>query len=276
MLPLMAAQDVRTAGSFPPEIDPTTPQVARIYDALLYGKDNFGPDRDAAAQLMESFPEIRRVALDNRAWLSRVVRHLTAEAGITQFIDVGSGLPTAENTHQVAQSIAADARVVYIDNDPIVLAHGRAILADNPNTTVITADATDPHSILEHPDLTALIDFSKPVGLLFIALMHCIPDSARPKEALQTMLSALVPGSRLAFSHLVSDDPAAAAELTDFMLSSTRGNWGRIRTVEEARAYVEGLEMVDPGFTDVRTWRNPDGATPEQSIWEIGGVAIID
>ncbi|GLU48172.1 SAM-dependent methyltransferase [Nocardiopsis ansamitocini] len=254
-----------------PDIDMTVPTTARIYDALLYGKDNFAADRAVAEMILEGLPEIRKVALDNRAWLSRVVHHMTDELGIDQYIDVGSGLPSAENTHQVAQRVNPDVRVVYLDNDPIVLAHGRALLADNKNTTVFTADATRPEEILGNEQLRELIDFDRPVGVLFIALLHCIPDKADPARCISAMMDAVPAGSYLAYSHLVSDNPSAAAELTNTMLENTHGNWGRVRSPQEAADLVGDLEPLAPGFIDVRTW-GVEQAQPPQDIWEIGGL----
>ncbi len=144
-------------------IDPTTPSVARMYDYYLNGKDNFAADREAGSRVEEALPEVRQLAQANRAFLRRAVRYM-ARQGVRQFLDIGSGLPTAGNTHEIAQDIIPDARVIYVDNDPIVLAHGRAILATDDNTTVVTADMRHPAEVLQHPETTRLIDFTGPVG----------------------------------------------------------------------------------------------------------------
>ncbi len=161
-------------------IDVTIPSVARMYDYYLGGKDNYAVDRAACEELDQVVPSTRALAVNNRRFLRRVVRWLAEEQGVRQFIDHGSGLPTQDNVHEVAQRVAPDARVVYIDNDPIVLAHGRALLEENRNTAVIQADMRDTDGILGHPEVTRLIDFDRPVAALFVSVLHCIPDEDDP------------------------------------------------------------------------------------------------
>lgn len=270
-----------------PDIRTDQPTVARIYDYGLGGKDNFEVDRQVALGLAQTAPEMLDVARENRLFLYRAVRYLAREQGIRQFIDMGSGLPTAHNVHQVAREFQPDARVVYIDIDPIVLAHGRAILADSPNTAVITADMARSDEILAQDELRALIDFSEPVGILYFSVLHCLPDADDPKGALWTMVDAVPTGSYLAVSHLVSDDVAAGDNFTQGMLAA--GPWGRVRRPAELCAFVEGLEPVEPGLVDVADWRpDPDQpklapvpeplrpflgkSTEAKKIWELGGV----
>lgn len=258
----------------PPEgIDPSVASVARMYDAALGGKDNYEADRRANEELVKISPEIISEARSNRAWLGRVVRYLAA-AGIRQFIDLGSGLPTQSNVHQVAQREDPGSHVVYVDNDPIVLAHGRALLVENEQTTVITADMRDPESILAHPGLRALIDLGRPTAVLLISVLHCVPDEDGPARIPAALLDAVPSGSYLALSHLVSDDAAAAQAFTDTVRAATE--WGRVRSPEETRAYFAGLDVVEPGIVDVRDW-HPDADTvppdPSRKIWEFGGVA---
>lgn len=270
-----------------PTIRTDQPTVARIYDYGLGGKDNFEVDRQVALGLAQTAPEMLDVARENRMFLYRAVRYLAKEKGIRQFIDMGSGLPTAHNVHQVAREFQPDARVVYVDIDPIVLAHGRAILADSSTTVVITADMANSDEILAQAELRELIDFSEPVGILYFSVLHCLSDADDPKGALWTMIDAVPSGSHLAVSHLVSDDVEAGESFTQGMLAA--GRWGRVRRPAELRAFVEGLEPVEPGLIDVSNWRpDPDQppltpapeplrpflgkSTEGKKIWELGGI----
>ncbi|MCO6004755.1 SAM-dependent methyltransferase [Actinoallomurus purpureus] len=182
------------------EYDPSQPNVARMYDYLLGGKDNGLADRLAVKEAIERVPSLRLMAKENRAFLQRAVRYCTNQ-GIRQFVDVGAGLPTLTNTHEIAQKRARDARVVYVDNDPLVLAHGRAILARNDNTTVVTADLRAPDDIINHPELLRHIDWSKPVAVLLVAILHFIPDTDDPYGIVAKLRKAMAPGSHLVLSH---------------------------------------------------------------------------
>lgn len=267
---------LRTAASS--GIDTSTPSVARMYDYFLGGKDNFRADREASEELAAAAPGTRALAVNNRRYLQRTVRVLAQEYGIRQFLDHGSGLPTQDNVHQIAQSVHRSARVVYIDNDPIVLAHGRALLADNAATTVVTADMRDTDTILADPEVRRLIDFDEPVAALFVSVLHCIPDADDPAALVRRVVDRLPPGSFVVVSHLVADDDMVRERLTDFMLTATQGNWGRVRTPKDVTGYFEtaGLEPVEPGLVEVSTWR-PDGSlgpVQESTEWiEFGGVA---
>jgi hypothetical protein len=279
------------------DADLSVPSVARAYDYLLFGKDHYEVDRQMIHQMLKATPDMVWVARENRAYLGRVVRCLAELCGIRQFVDHGSGLPTQDNVHQVAQRHAPDARVVYIDNDPVVLAHGRALLAEDESTTVITADLAHPDDILGNPEVQRLIDFTQPVGLLYISVLHCIPDSDDPWGVVKRMLDAVPSGSHLAISHLVSDDDQAAAEVT--RLANQAMRWGRVRRPDEVHRFFEGLEVVEPGLGNCAEWRldlgpallprpdvKPDEDTwgqawrddalkglPARKLWEEGGVA---
>ncbi|GAA3763946.1 SAM-dependent methyltransferase [Salinactinospora qingdaonensis] len=232
-----------------------------MYDYCLGGKDNFAVDREAVLAVNKNFPEGVDVARQNRLFLYRVVRFLAQEAGIDQFLDLGSGLPTQHNVHQVAQQFQPGAHVVYVDNDPIVLAHGRALLADNDATTVITADLTEPREILARPDVAQLIDFTRPVAALFLSVPHSIPDDHTLRDTLSTVTRALTPGSFVALSQAAGVDEEAAQENTE--LATSLGLAWKTRTVAEFTALVAelGLEPVEPGLIDVNDWR-PDPDQP--------------
>ncbi|MEX5637572.1 SAM-dependent methyltransferase [Parafrankia sp. FMc2] len=256
--PLARAARNPPPGWQPQGIDVSVPSIARVYDAILGGKDNFPVDRAVAEELVAFVPDGREAAIYNRALLGRGVRYL-AEQGIRQFIDLGSGLPTANNTHQVAQRIVPDARVVYVDNDPIVLAHGRALLAENRYTTVITADVRQPEEILNHPDLRSLIDFDQPVALLMLGIIHHLNDDENPNGLVARYRNAVASGSYLFLTHFV-DHGAETADLQKAILTDLGS--GRFRTLEEITAYFGGLELVEPGVVHIPLWR-PDGPLPE-------------
>ncbi|WP_157556432.1 SAM-dependent methyltransferase [Herbidospora yilanensis] len=236
-------------------IDPHKPSVARMYDYYLGGKDNFAADREAADEILARMPYVRDFTRENRAFLSRVVRLLAAR-GIRQFLDIGSGLPTRENTHQVAQAVARDARVVYVDNDPIVLAHGRALLAKNRNTAVVRADLHDPKGIIDHPEVRALIDFSQPVAIMLLAIVHFVPDDDEASRIVRELRVPMVPGSYLVMSHghmgEVDDDLQEVVYKT--YRQTTSGNI-TARTSSQVAAYFEGMELLEPGIVQVGVWR---------------------
>jgi hypothetical protein len=260
----------------PTGIDVSVPSVARMYDYFLGGKDNFPSDREASDALAEAAPGTQALAINNRRYLQRAVRVLAEEYGIRQFLDHGSGLPTQDNVHQIAQRVDPASRVVYIDSDPIVLAHGRALLADNDRTTVITADMRDTEAIWSAPEVVKLIDPGEPVAALFVSVLHCIPDADDPAGLVRRVLDRLAPGSFVVVSHLVGEDDADRERLTDFMLTATQGNWGRVRKADDVRSWFEGLELLDPGLVEISTWRpdGTDGPVQETSEWiEFGGVA---
>jgi len=235
------------------------PTSARAYDWLLGGKDNFDVDRKFILDQAPLFPECVDIARQNRQFLYRAVRYVVEDAGVRQFLDMGCGLPTDNNVHQVAQAFAPDARVVYVDIDPIVLTHGRALLGNAASTTVITADMRDQQAILGHPDVQRLIDFNEPLAVLFLSVVHHLPDADDPRRVLRTIIDQAAPGSYLALSQVVSDDAARAAEMTES--TSARGIPWQTRTPADVDAFTDGLEPVEPGLVDLNDWR-PDPDQP--------------
>jgi hypothetical protein len=258
-----------------PGIDPSKAHVARMYDYYLGGENNFEADRIACMELDKIVPGTRGLAINNRNYLVRVVRTLANDYGIRQFIDIGTGLPTQNNVHQVAKQAHSDARVVYVDLDPIVSVHGRALIPDDGSTVFILEDVRQTEDILNHPDTRRLIDLSEPVAVLYISFLHQIPDRDDPAGLVRRMTSRLAPGSFVALSHLVSADPELRARLTDLMLNVTEGNWGRVRTKAEVERYFGDLDVIPPGLVEITTWR-PDGTAAEEQTFdwiEYGGVA---
>ncbi|MFG1778039.1 SAM-dependent methyltransferase [Micromonospora sp. NPDC049051] len=255
-------------------IDTAVAHPARRYNYWLGGKDNFQADRDSGDRMAASFPTIRTAALENRRFLQRAVRHLARDAGIRQFLDIGTGIPTADNTHEVAQAIAPESRVVYVDNDPIVLAHARALLTSAPEgaTAYIDADLRDPERILHHPDLLRTIDPSRPVALMLVAILHFVSDDDDPYAVVRRLLDALPSGSYLAASHATDDYlPRHVAQEAKAVAARADGPHGLInlRTKAEFSRFFEGLELVEPGVTSVADWRAEDAPQPRPSVAEV-------
>ncbi|MGW5122322.1 SAM-dependent methyltransferase [Streptomyces noursei] len=259
-------------------VDVEKPSVARMYDYYLGGRNNYAVDQKACDELSKQVPSTKILAQNNRRYLRRVVHVLAAEYGVRQFIDHGSGLPTQDNVHEVAQRVHHDARVVYIDNDPIVLAHGRALLKTDKNTEVIQADMRDTEYIFAHPSVRRLIDLSQPTAALFVSVLHCIPDRDDPAGLIRHVARKLGPGHFMVICQLVSDRPSIRSWVTDFMRTSTGGNWGRVREHREVDRYFDGMEILPPGEpTEVSLWR-PEDLAPKQPSdeWiEYGAVARI-
>ncbi|MFF7140983.1 MULTISPECIES: SAM-dependent methyltransferase [Streptomyces] len=261
-------------------IDATVPTAARMYDHYLGGKDNYAADRAACEELDKVVPSTRALALNNRRFLQRVVRTLTQDHGIRQFLDHGSGLPTQDNVHQVAQRVDPTARVMYVDIDPMVLVHGRALLEQDERTAVIQADMRHTEEIFSHADTRRLIDFSQPVAVLFNSVMHCIPDSETdgPPALVRRVAERLAPGSFMVMCQLVSEDPEVRDFVTGFMDQATQGNWGRVRRQSDVAAWFDGMEILEPGLVEVSTWRPDSEVAPRQLTqeWiEFGGVGRI-
>lgn len=242
-----------------PGIPTDRPTSARAYDWMLGGKDSYEVDRDMLRVGLKRFPEGVDITRQNRQFLYRAVRYLAREAGIRQFLDMGCGLPTNNNVHQVAQEYGESTRVVYVDIDPIVLAHGRALLADDDSTVVITADMRDQEVVLGHPDLQRLIDFDEPLAVLFLSVPHHLTDADDPRGILRTVIDDAVPGSYLALSQVVSEDEEYARATTEYM-NTTRVPWVT-RTPQQVDAFTDGLEPVDPGMVNLVNWR-PDPTQP--------------
>jgi hypothetical protein len=245
-------------GYVPPEIDVHQPSIARVYDAILGGKDNFAADRAVAELAHQAFPDGGQAAHINRALLGRAVRYM-AGSGVDQFLDLGSGLPTVQNTHQIAQAANAAARVVYVDNDPIVLAHGRALLADNSGTIVVTADLREPEQILSHPEVVRFLDLSRPVGVILNAVVHHVLDEEDPYGIVDRYKQLMPPGSYLLLTHFSSSSPEARA--LEQVLLRTLGR-GQLRSREEITRFFGGLDIVEPGIVYLPEWR-PDQAVAE-------------
>lgn len=233
------------------------PHPARVYDALLDGRDNFAADRAAAVAERAAFPGITQCACANRAFLERTVRYLAAEAGVRGFLDIGTGLPSANSTHQVAQSVAPHASVAYVDNDPMVLVHARALLtSEEPGKAgYVDADLRDPGKILQ--EAARLLDFSEPVAVILNGIMHFIPDEDRPYEIAATLLGAVPPGSYLAMSHQASDlYPEETAELTRVWNEQARETERlALRGHSEVARFFDGLDLVAPGVVQITKWR---------------------
>lgn len=241
---------------------PTQPNPARVYDYFLGGKDNYGVDRAVAQQVTAEMPEVQEGARATRAVLGRVVRYLVGEVGIRQLLDIGAGLPTRENVHQIAHRADPATRVVYVDNDPVVLAHAKALLADNPATVVADGDLRDPAGIVAHPLVRGHLDWARPIGLLLGGILPEILDDERPEEVTAALVDALPAGSYVFIQHLLIMDDPKAARLQDFMARS----FGRFqfRTLDQVRGFFHGLEIVDPGLVPAADWRpdSPGGGEP--------------
>jgi S-adenosyl methyltransferase len=238
-----------------------TANVARVYDALLGGKDNYACDRAAAARLAAAVPGAPQAARDNRAFLGRAVRYLAGQ-GITQYIDIGSGLPAGGPVHHLAREHCPDPHVAYIDHDPIVVAHARALLADSPHITAIEADLRYPRSLLTMPEVRDAIDLSRPVGVLLVAVLHFLADSDRPHDLVQAITARLAPASYIALSHVTADhltpDAATAAAAAYDGASAP----GVTRTRDDIERFFDGLQIIPPGITDITTWRPGRGHGP--------------
>jgi hypothetical protein len=255
-----------------PPFDTSVAHIARVYDYWLGGKDNFAADREAGDDALAAYPDLVSSVRANRAFLARAVRYLSGEAGIRQFLDIGTGIPTANNTHEVAQGVAPSSRIVYVDNDPIVLAHARALLTSGPagTTAYLDADLRDTGTILSQAAET--LDFSQPVAVMLIAVLHLIGDDDDPYGIVSTLLDAVPPGSYLVLSHVASDiAPEAMAEMGR-RLNRLLAQKGTYRTGQQVAQFFEGLDVAEPGVVPVPAWRpdTAEEAAAAAAMW--GGV----
>jgi O-methyltransferase involved in polyketide biosynthesis len=256
-----------------PDFDTSVPHIARVYDYWLGGKDNFAADREMGERTLQAYPNLVYSVRANRAFLARTVRFLAGEMGIRQFLDIGTGIPTANNTHEVAQGIAPEARIVYVDNDPVVLSHAKALLKSTPEgaCAYIDADLRDPDTILAGAADT--LDFGQPVAVMLIAVMHFVGDDAQASAIVNRLMAACVPGSFLAMSHAASDiDAAQMAEMVRRLNEATAEKTTLRDRAGVARLF-EGLELVEPGVIRAAEWRpttDLEAASPA-ALW--GGVA---
>jgi S-adenosyl methyltransferase len=262
-------------GREPPKIDTSVPHVARVYDYWLGGKNNYAVDREAGDEAIRAYPDMRSSVRANRAFLKRSVRYLAEEAGIRQFLDVGTGLPSASNTHEVAQAAAPESRIVYVDNDPIVLAHARALLTSDPQgaTGYLDADARDTSSILT--GAAELLDFSEPVAVMLIAILQLIADDDDPYQLVAELTAAVPSGSFLVITHVAGDmgrmTPGAleaARRLSELLPQRVNP-----RSQAQVTKFFDHLELVEPGVVPIQRWRpaSDDEAGAQAALW--GGVA---
>ena len=274
-MPMMGDRSEETSGQAPFELDVNVPQSARVYDYWLGGKDNYPADQAMGEAIAEQLPTIRHQVRAQRAFLGRAVRYLARDAGIRQFLDIGTGIPSAGNVHDVAQEFAPDARVLYVDNDPIVLVHAQALRPSTPQGVVsfIQADLRTPKAILGAPEFRGTLDLTEPIALVLVGIMHHLRDDDDPQGILATLIEPLASGSHLVLSQSTPDfDPAAMAGLA---AASEQGGIPNVpRSFADTAAFFADLEMVEPGLVPLTDWRPDPGAEPPLvTIHAYGGVA---
>ncbi|WP_328793573.1 SAM-dependent methyltransferase [Streptomyces sp. NBC_00273] len=249
--------------------------TARMYDFFLDGKDHYPADQRACHRLMDIAPQIQTLARAQRRFQLRAVREMARNHQVTQFIDFGCGMPTWENTHEVARRSHAASTVLYVDHDPTVVAHGQALLEEEGTSAVVHGDLRESRDVLTHPDTTDLIDFTKPVALLLVSVLHCLPDRDEPHFLVNDLMRQLPAGSYLIASHLVSEDALLRESVTRLMRDSTGGHWGRVRTSGEAAAFFEDMDIIGPPPGPVTAWQSEselDRVVPGPLL-EFGAVA---
>lgn len=259
----------------PPGVDPTVPNVARMYDYYLGGKDNYPADRDAAQRFVEALPEVPWGARENRKFLTRAVRAL-AGAGVRQFVDLGTGLPTQGQVHQVAHEIDPGARVVYVDYDPVVIAHANALLANRDNVATVRADLRDPDAVLDHPTTRGMIDLDQPVAVLLIAVLHFVPDDGNPAGIIGRLRERLSPGSYLAVSHAAWGERRRQQTEEAAALYQRATAAVTFRSPEQILALFGDAELLEPGLVPTHEWR-PDAevVVPGGGVLAYGAVARV-
>jgi hypothetical protein len=254
----------------PSKLDTTVPHSARVWNYWLRGKDNFAADRVVGDQVRKVYPEIVEMARASRGFLARAVRYLAGEAGVRQFLDIGTGLPTADNTHEVAQRVAPESRIVYVDNDPLVLVHARALLTSTPEgaTDYIEADVRDPETILRNAAKT--LDFSQPIAVMMLGILGHVPDYDAALSAVRRLVSAVPSGSYL----VVNDGTNTSEEITEAArVSNEGGNRYNLRSPEQIARFFDGLEMVEPGLVSPPLWRpEPSPSGPPVPLDGLSGI----
>jgi SAM-dependent methyltransferase len=258
------------AGPVPEGIETDRPSVARLYDFFLGGHHNYAADRELGRKLIQAEPNARMIVRENRNFLRRAVEYLS-DAGIRQFLDLGSGIPTQENVHEIAQRCHPEARVVYVDNDPGAVAHSKHLLRGDPLASVINADLRRPEVVLRHPEVRRLIDFTQPAGLLMVTVLHFVPDADDPAAIVAAYAEALPAGSYLAISHATNEAvPGAAAKVEDLYQRAT--STAHTRTHAEIMTFFDGFEVIEPGLVYLPLWRH-DGQVPEhpERAWFYAG-----
>ncbi|SFN12812.1 S-adenosyl methyltransferase [Pseudonocardia ammonioxydans] len=258
----------------PDEVDITRPSVARVYDYYLGGSHNFEADRRFAEQVLDALPEMATVAQANRSFLRRIVRHLCAQ-GVTQFLDLGSGIPTAGNVHEIASAECTDARVLYVDNDPIAVVHSRALLDGDDRTEVLAGDLTRPEQVLEHPLTRAHLDLSRPVAVLLVSVLHFVGDELDPAGIIRAYADATVPGSHVVITHASDEGGHSGASRAQNVYNRDQSpNQMRMRSADEVRTLFGDLELLDPGVVRIPLWRPDSPVGPEgQRYPGLAGVA---
>lgn len=238
----------------PAGVDPNTPSAARVYDYALGGRDNYAVDRAVAERVFALAPEMPQMARQNREFLRRAVRYLAAEAGVRQFLDIGSGLPTRHNVHQIAAEVDPRARVVYVDHDPVVVAHGDALVATAEEVAFVRGDLREIDDILGHPEVRRLIDLDEPVAVLLVAVLHFVPDAEDPHGPVARLRQAMAPGGHLVVSHVTpGPHPARTAALAE--VSAAAGAPWVTRSPAEVTRFLDGLDLVEPGLVTAPEWR---------------------
>lgn len=261
----------------PSGFDPSVPNEARVLDFLMGGKDNFAADREAAEEMLKLAPDLPVMIREARKFLARTVRYLAGE-GVRQFVDIGCGLPTRSSVHEILQPIAPEAKVAYVDNDPVVITHGNALIDTTGSIRVIQADAREPDALLDHPALSGLIDVAQPTAVILHSLLAVIAEDDVATMIVDRLVDRMAPGSYLLFSHAVRDQGSAATEKLARLTQDNRmvkGHRPDVRTREEVARFLDGLDLVPPGLVPLPAWR-PDPGEPTvdpDTFWAVGAIA---